>query len=307
MNKEFSIESFIEYCDNMMIANEGVGDFVKENPGTTAGLVLMALAGLYVKGQSIKANMDKKAVERKKKIDMIKLKEKAKTVYMLSDKKMEGVFKISGTVYPSIDKENPIKYYSCTVPGGTVLGKVTIHESFKSILNSKLYLYTLDGSENVTIDKYGSLTTNKDLPIKNVEEATYLELLNKYNIEYEIIKSNVSERKQMVTKYTKEILDFVKKENKDVIGKGAGIGAYNYDDELEEFVYGLSDTLTIITWDLWEIDSSARASVQDGKFDKFFDAINKVIDDMNNKYKNVQFEQDGDWDDGRIYMTIKKK
>lgn len=313
MSNIFVIESFIEYCDNMVIANEGViKDAIKENPMTGAGLAVMAISGLYIGGQVVKAKIDEKKLAHKRKKAMNTIKKNANTVYMLSDSKMENVFKVSGKVYPSIDKKDVLLAFTKSIPVGAdhTSEAVQINEKFKSILNTKLYLYTLDGSRT-TIDNSHSLSydfiiSTEDLPIKNVEEGTYGELLKSHNIEIEILKDESSIRTRMIKQYSKEIRDFLKNAGVD---KGLTICGTNindaYGDLNEKFIYGFDDTAYLVSWDLW--DFNPRARTDDDKNNIFYNAQEKILKIMNEKYPNIEFDDGCDWDGGCFEMIIKKK
>lgn len=300
MNREFSIESFIDYCDDMMIANEGaVKDAFMKNPMTGAGFVMLAVSGLYLGGQMVKTKVNKKKAERKQNTAKKSTKTKPNTVYMLSDTKMEGVFKVSGKVYPAADKAEVLRSFALSTPGAIVdRGVVQINDTVKSILNKKLYLYSLD-STNVTM-QHPWLVATSDMQIKNVEEGTYEELLKSYNIEIEIIKSDVSKRRQMIKKYSKEIYDFLKQS-----GVDKGIEMVTDSEDNDDFIYGFFDTAYLVSWDLWDFNPQARTD--DDKNNIFYNAQEKILKIMNEKYPDIEFDDGCDWDGGCFEMTIKKK
>lgn len=307
MNKEFSIESFIEYCDDMVIANEGVvKDAFMKNPMTGAGFAMMAVAGLYLGGQMIKAKVSEKVVKKKEK----SMKKNHDTVYMLSDKKMEDVFKVSGKIYLETNIANALTSLAFAKSGMHDHGhSIKVHEQVKSVLNKRFYLYTLDGTsataERMDAFSYG-VSTKTDLPIKNVEEGTYKELLENHNVKIDIITSDVSGRKQMATNLGKEFVSLV---NKAGITNGviSYSGLSDFIDEVDEFIYGFEDMITIAGWDIWEYRPDARTAVENGECDEFYKTIDNVVAEMSNKYKNITFSQDCDWDSGCIYATVKKK
>ena len=306
-NKEFSLESFIDWCDEMKITNEGaisngIKKAFKEEPvAMTLGSAILIVSGLSIGGSVVKAKIKKLRADRLEKRNLKKLKDNIKSVYILSDKKMEGVYKASGKLYPEIDIYSALRNFIFTIPGSDDRPndkKIIIHESFKSKLKTKFYLYTLDGS-SIEVTNKPNLETSNDLPIKNIEEGTYEELLKNHGITIEINTINMNERKSMIREYSKEIFDMMKKD-----GVDKGISISDDQDYNSDFIYGLSRIAYLVDWDLWEFNKQARTDEEKNRI--FYNAHTNAINTMNKKYPNIEFDECGDWDGGIITMTLKK-
>ena len=182
---------------------------------------------------------------------------KPSVVYILSNKKMENIYRVNGKEYPAINKTHPLKTYTWVNPGTTDIDKsstILVHNSAKSILNNKLYLYTLDAT-NITVDR-NMLVASTDLPIKNVEEGTYGELLQRYNFKVKFVNSDINQRKQLIQKIGKEFIDLMEQQG---ITKGVCLNEFDYyEDEYNDFIYGFSNDVVIVKWYLWDYNSNAR-------------------------------------------------
>ena len=192
----YTLESFIEYCDDMMIAEEGVGKWVRN-----------------------------------------KLKRKPTVVYKLTNKDIGNVYKVNREISVNPSKLAELKNFILEERGTQIDNKtIFVHDSAKSILNKKVYLYTLDAGP-VVFNKNRSCVTSSDLMVKNVEVGTIGELLQKNGIKVKSINVNVNERKQIIQTLGNEYIELVKQHG---VTKGVELcdyDKYEYDELFENFIH----------------------------------------------------------------------
>ena len=226
----YTLENFIDYCDNMGIAEEGkLSDWIrkrKEKPKST---------------ETISQN----------------------NAYVLDTKSYSGMYSPSKKVNNDASKIGAIQVWSFTQKGlywdGMSSNKrcqIRIHNSCKAILKSKVYLYTLDmsSSNKSYIDK------GDRIPIKNIECDTFENMLKNNGIDIKYAYTNISERQTILQKIAKEYIDLVCKYAGNDARKALKV-IYNNGsskDEIVDFAYGFENRAELIHWDLWEFNSKAR-------------------------------------------------
>lgn len=242
--------------------------------------------------------------------------------FCVSSKKITGKYIDDRTsVFPTKEKAlRPTVKYECK-------GKLTnpkqyqthanendlaliIPKKYEKNLDKDFYLYKckLNKGFSGNDKKYGVLSDDKTI-IVGSEKDTLRNFIKKYHISIEVedTKDGSDDRakvlKLAIGVFEKELRSIKSKypiKNSIYIRSKSDI-----EEDKEDFIDGVSNYISIGSYDLWKFTSKARDEEENEKFWKYSNEFQSNVNKELSKY-NASIKAEGDWDDGFYDLHMKK-
>lgn len=286
------IESFINQCDEMMIAEEAT------TPESTICLIGIGAAAATLLGTKIYAlhcRLKRKKEETARKIESSKVYD---NLYLIDTKKVEGSYKLEKyQITACTSKQETLKYFSYNAPQRMNNDIIEIAKSFYSkICNTAIYLYTLDGKE---IGSSKTLKQGESATIKDVESGTYKELCDKHGLKIQPYDDSFASNRDTV--YKLAVKELTKLKNIAKIPKfsiGVSVISDHYVADYEDFKYGVYDEIEIANCEFRDDDPPNDPVIQDS-----WKLYENLLSDLRSKLpKNYTISDDWDKYEGTIYL-----